>query len=73
MNIQQLAAEMGVQESTLQSFVNCLRVWTDKGYSLEDAIKKHMDIMNRMKANSQATVAMFKEDCAKPFYPEESK
>lgn len=45
--VQQLAKEMGVTESELQGFVSCLRVWTDKGLSLEEAINKNMAQMTR--------------------------
>lgn len=65
MNIEQMAAEMNVSESTFMSFVNCLRVWTDKGFSIEEAIIKHQDIVSRMKANPAGVVAFVKEGLGK--------
>lgn len=48
MNIQELAKEMNVSESDASAFVECLKVWINKGYSLEQAIAKHMQQMQRM-------------------------
>lgn len=45
MNIQQLAAEMKQPVADVQRFVNCLRVWTDKGCTLEEAIAKNEQMM----------------------------
>ena len=42
-----LAEEMKVSVADLTSFVTCLRVWTDKGLSLEDAIAAHTRQMTR--------------------------
>ena len=39
--IKALAAEMGVSEGDVLSFAACLRVWMDKGYTLEEAIHRH--------------------------------
>lgn len=52
MNIQQLAAEMSMPLADVTAFVNCLKVWTDKGLSIEDAITKHMSQMARLASNS---------------------
>ncbi len=52
MTIQQLAVMMGQKESDVLAFVNCLRVWTDKGYSLEAAIEKHKAQMARFVDNA---------------------
>ena len=43
-----LAAEMNVKASDLAAFVECLRIWLAKGYSLEQAIERHMAQMNRL-------------------------
>jgi hypothetical protein len=48
----EIAAEMGVSLSDLDSFVNCLRVWTDKGLSLEEAVERHLEQMQRMANNA---------------------
>lgn len=48
MTTQEMASEMGVSVADVESFINCLRVWTNKGYSVEMAIHKHMEQMNRM-------------------------
>lgn len=61
MNTKQMAAEMKVNESDLRSFVGCLRVWTDKGYTIDEAIRKHQDIMSRWAANPPVVVEMVKE------------
>ena len=38
---------MGVGESDVVSFIQCLQIWTDRGYSLDEAIGKHMEQMGR--------------------------
>lgn len=48
MNISQLAGVMGKPESDVQRFVDCLRIWTDKGYTLEEAIAKNEEQMMRI-------------------------
>lgn len=50
--IESLAAEMGVSAADLTSFVNCLRIWTDKGLSIEEAIERHQQQMNRFANNA---------------------
>jgi hypothetical protein len=52
MNVQQLAVIMNMPESDVQAFVNCLRVWTDKGHGIEAAIAKHSEQMMRLACNS---------------------
>lgn len=47
MTTNELAKLMGQKESDVQSFVDCLRVWIDKGYTIEAAIEKHMAQMGR--------------------------
>lgn len=48
MTIQELAIEMNQSEADVISFVNCLKVWTSKGYSIEESISKHMGQMERL-------------------------
>jgi hypothetical protein len=48
MNIAELAALMGQKESDVVAFIDCLRVWMNKGYSLEESIARHMAQMARM-------------------------
>jgi hypothetical protein len=61
MNIQELAVIMNMPESSVRSFVNCLRVWTDKGLSIHEAIIKHQQVIDRMRANPQASFDMVME------------
>ena len=42
MNVNQLAALMGVTESDAQGFVDCLRVWTEKGCTVDQAIARNL-------------------------------
>jgi hypothetical protein len=58
MNIQELATIMNMPESSVRSFVRCLQVWTEKGFTIEQAIMKHQGIINRLVANPEAAVAM---------------
>lgn len=39
--IAQLAVTMNTTEAQLSSYVACLKVWTDKGYTVEEAIGQH--------------------------------
>lgn len=52
MNIQELAALMGQKESDVAAFVEGLRVWIAKGYTIEEAINKHLAQMVRMVDNA---------------------
>ena len=52
MNIQELAKLMEQKESDVKSFVECLKVWTSKGLTLEQAIEKHMSQMTRLAERS---------------------
>lgn len=52
MTIQDLAALMGQSESDVAGFVEGVRVWTNRGYSLERAIEKHMQQMTRFVNNA---------------------
>jgi len=51
MTIETLAAEMNISPADLSSFIACLRVWLCKGYTLEQAIERHMAQMDRLAAN----------------------
>lgn len=48
MNAKQLAEMMGQKESEVIAFVECLRVWINKGCTIEQAIERHMEQMTRM-------------------------
>ena len=48
MNIKQLAFLMHMPEADLEVFVGCLRVWINKGLSLEEAITKHQRVMENL-------------------------
>lgn len=50
--LQKLAKEMNVTENDLSGFVSCLRVWIAKGYTIEQAIEKHMAQMTRLAEHS---------------------
>lgn len=50
MDTKQIAELLNVSESDAESFVNCLRVWTDKGYTIEQAIGRHVAQINRFAA-----------------------
>jgi hypothetical protein len=52
MNIQELAQLMGQKESDVKSFVECLKVWIEKGFTIEQAIEKHMSQMTRLAEHS---------------------
>jgi anti-CRISPR protein AcrIC5 len=69
MNIQQMAAEMNVHEADLKSFIGCLRVWTDKGFTVEEALKKHQEIVSIWATDPQALIEIVKPDVVKAFYP----
>lgn len=71
MNTQQLAAEMNMPLSDVTDFVNCLKVWTDKGFSIEEAITKHTAQMTRL-VNNSVKVAhdpSVKEITVEAFFP----
>ena len=54
--MEELAKTMGVSVSDAQGFVDCLRVWIDKGFSLDEAIERHQAQMVRM-VNNAVTLA----------------
>ncbi|OQS42304.1 hypothetical protein [Chromobacterium haemolyticum] len=60
MGAKELASLMGVSESDCVAFLDCLRVWTDKGYSVEQAIERHMQQMRRL-VNAASDVAKHPE------------
>lgn len=43
-----LAKLLNVSEADASAFVNCLRVWTDKGQTVEQAITSHMATLRGM-------------------------
>lgn len=48
MNKAELAKLMNVSESNLESYLAGLSVWIAKGYTVEQAIEKHMQTMQAM-------------------------
>ncbi len=46
--IAELAALMGVSAADCAGFVECLSVWTSKGYTLEAAIERNLAVMSGM-------------------------
>ena len=58
--IAELAAEMGVTVGDLTGFAACLSLWVAKGYTLEQAIAKHMDQMNRFANNGAEWFSLLK-------------
>lgn len=52
MSKKELAKLMGVTETDVTAFVACLSVWTAKGYTLEQAIEKHIAQMERLASNA---------------------
>lgn len=50
--VEALAKHMGVTTADLAGFIECLRVWIAKGYTMEQAVELHMVQMNRLANNS---------------------
>lgn len=50
--VSQLAADCGVSETDAAAFVECLRVWLDKGMTFEQAVERHMRQMLRLAEHS---------------------
>jgi len=50
--IESLAKEMNVTENDLIGFLSAIKIWMDKGYSMEDAIQKNLAQMVRFVNNS---------------------
>jgi len=71
--IKALAAEMGVTEGDVISFVVCLRVWMDKGYNLEEAIHRHAEVMREIVNNAVQIAKAIKPLAVEAFYPNEPK
>ena len=40
--IESLAKEMNVTENDLIGFLSAIKIWMDKGYSMEEAIQKNL-------------------------------
>lgn len=68
--IKDLAAQMGVSESDVIGFVECLSVWVSKGYTFEQAIEKHMAQMMRLAENACAIAANGQAFAVEAFFPE---
>lgn len=58
--IADLARDCEVSEADAKAFVECLRVHTDKGWSIEAAIRRHISTVRRM-AEKSAELAADKE------------
>jgi hypothetical protein len=67
MTIEALAKEMGATVEDTKAFVAGLSVWTRKGYSVEQAIEKHMQQMYRIANN--ATNPLMKDVVVEIFFP----
>ena len=50
--IESLVKEMNVTENDLIGFLSAIKIWMDKGYSMEEAIQKNLDQMVRLVNNS---------------------
>ena len=50
--IESLAKEMNVTENDLSGFLSAIKIWMDKGYSMEEAIQKNLAQMVRLVNNS---------------------
>ena len=50
--IESLAKEMNVTENDLIGFLSAIKIWMDKGYSMEEAIQKNLAQMARLVNNS---------------------
>lgn len=50
--IESLAKEMNVTENDLIGFLSAIKIWMDKGYSMEEAIQKNLAQMVRFVNNS---------------------
>ena len=50
--IESLAKEMNVTENDLIGFLSSIKIWMEKGYSMEEAIQKNLAQMVRLVNNS---------------------
>ena len=71
--IKALAAEMGVAEGDVLAFVACLRVWMDKGYTLDEALARHAEAMRVIVNNAVQIAATAKPLAVDAFYPTNTK
>ena len=62
--INAIANELNAPLDEVVGFIDCLRVWTDKGLTVEQAIERHMATMRRLvskageaRANSNSVAA----------------
>lgn len=52
MNLTELAKSLGQSETDVAGFLAGLSVWVQKGYSIEAAIAKHMEVMTHLANNA---------------------
>jgi hypothetical protein len=52
MNLAELAKSLGQSENDVAGFLAGLSVWVKKGYSIEVAISKHMEVMTHLANNA---------------------
>lgn len=59
-----LATELGVSEADAIGFIGCLRVFTDKGYTIEQAIERNLatwvTLLDRVNHGSQSTYSPYR-------------
>lgn len=68
--VEKLAVACGVRMSEMVSFIECLNVWTSKGYTIEQAIENHMRQMARLVNNSRQLADDLKPVAVEWFYTE---
>lgn len=69
MTAAELAQLMNATESDVRAFVDCLSVWTAKGYSFEDAIAKHLRQMELLAANLPYGTRAARDLVVSAFFP----
>lgn len=81
--IEELAVDLGVSVNEARGFVDCLRIWTDKGHSFEEAIalnlKMQGDLLNRVNDGIHNELSRYREPAhalttlaVDAFYPQEA-
>lgn len=68
--VEELAVLCGIRKSEMVSFINCLSVWTSKGYNLEQALAKHMEQIKRFTYATREQRDSLRPLIADWFYPE---
>lgn len=66
--IEALAAEMNVSTADLMGFIAGLSVWINKGYSVDQAIERHMAQMTRFVNNAVPASQAMKGQAVECFY-----